>query len=890
VALPQLFVIKTAAYEGFKKYTLFSRTKATIISSFLFTGFILLGNFLSNSVDPLRFNYSNLYLISLTYVPILFPSFIGGFLFKRAKTKSFLLSYFAGVIVWFYFNITDPMLGFVLDLGFEIPVNLVTQTFFPFIVSLVFYLIPMLFSKKESMMAMGLTDPEELVIESFMIDTKNERMKSILSGADILNMFIVFFDNRAKSFNIDFLTYRTKIAKSRIVAILEILEQNDWIIRKNGFYQYKPQGEELENNLAKLVASYNTINTIFRKKVEEDFEEYRKGILKKAQELDTQISTISLLNEVSEQFSKIFKFETLYRKVAELCVQNLEFEGAEIFLVHTDKKEKTHTYEPVSMFYSNFQHLIFSLELYKEKVDKDSARLELFEQVLTDKVLIVNNPQDLEKIKSLPESYSSLVLIAIYQENEPFAIIQTGYTTEDKIIGTQDKQKIDFLINNLSQNIIIISLYESLEEKINQRTAELQKTNESLVQFNESLNHLNKEIKREMVAASAIQQAMFPTDFPYTDQIEIGVILKAMPDLTLSEDERKRIQISGDYYDVFDIGEGKVGVIIADVTGHGIPSALITTMSKISFYTHSFQGGTTAEICDRVNKDIFEALGVGDTGFYVTVFFLIYDANTGKLEFTNAGHDRAILIKKGSKKKEELDTQGFFIGSFDGAIYESSEIYLQEGDKFVLYTDGIIELRNPEGEFYEDKFFEKVMEYSEKNPKEAVQALFEDIETFRNNAEIKDDRTILIFEAKKIKDPQKKNEKIEEKTESNQDKIEEIKARYQNLLKKFKVKEFDQEMENEIEDLIPKIKDPYLLHYIKGFILVKKELFEDALKALKESEAINPDYAETLNYLAFVHFKLKNYLEAKQYWEKVLELKEDSEAVKKNLEIVSKLI
>lgn len=915
ILLTQLFFLKANVYQSLKVYNLKSRSLSSLIAMAMFLVFVFGCHFL---ITHFKQDPSVLFLLALTYFPILLPSFVGGFIFKNANAVNFILSYIAGFSVWFYLIIVEKLMQMQIT-GLNLADSLVIQSFLPFLAALIFFLFPMIFMRKKSMLVSSFTHPEDLIVESFFIELDGDKISGIFSDPLKIQLFLLFFDHKEKMFEKEFLAAQTKIPANRLDNFLQPLMEEGFVHQIGSNYHYVLQEKEVEKKLDKLVASYHSIESMFRGKVEEDFNDYKVSVMQKAEELDTQVSTLTLLNEVAQEFSQVFNFETLYRKTAELAVNNLEFETAEVFLV--SQEEEKYNFKPVYAFYSNYQHLMFSLEDYEEKIKQDQARLDLLAQGLLDKELIINNPVELENLHSLPEKYSSMAIFSVLNEGKPFALVQVGFSTEDKSISAQDIQKIEFLVNNISQSVIVISLYESLEDRINQRTAELQKTNEDLVSFNEALNVLDKEIKREMMVASDIQKAIIPEDFPYPDFISVGSKLKAMPDLTLSEKERKRIEISGDYFDVFDLENGRVGILIADVTGHGIPSALITTMSKISFYTHAIEGGSTASICDRVNRDIFEAIGVGDTGFYVTVFFAIYDTDTGLLQYTNAGHHEGIVIKKDGGKIEELNSPGFFIGSFEAAEYGYDETLLKEGDRFILYTDGIIEQRNDAGEFYEDIFYQRINEFKDESCQKMVNAIFKEMEEFRGEYPIKDDRTLLIIEPKSIPNPASltplmiKKQFQEEALKNRQEKedstipeeeqeveqqtqlvknrpanMEELKQRFSEIVRKFNKKEYTDALEQEVESLLAVYPDPKMLYYIKGFLLLKKEVFQEALDAFLQAEKLMPEHSSTLNYIAYLNFKLKNFPLAAQYWEKVLELKPNLETAKQNLEVVKKML
>lgn len=787
VSLVQLFVMRTLFYSEFKKYKSSSKSIAGILSSVSFLVIIMLCSYL---VEHFKLDYNRFYLLSLTYLPILVPSFVGGILAVRPSSLSYVLSYLSGFGAWIYLVVFEDLLGFKMGLPFE--VGLIAESFIPFAVALVFYIVPAFFSKSKSLKVKSLSYMEDVVLESFLTKMDDSKLQKFFDNNNMLKVIMMFFDRKSKYFDFQYMLHASRLSPNRLEKILTELEADGWIIKKDDLYKYKAQEEELYNKMKTLIASYHNVESLFRKKVQEDFNEYKESVITKAQELDSQISTLTLLNEVSLELSRVFNFETLYKKVVELCINNLSFEGAELFLV--EKKGESYHYKPLAIFFANYRHLMLSLDEYEDRIDRDLPRQRLYERAIVDQKLILNSPREIEGIESLLEPYCSFGVLPVFHENEPFALIHAGFSTGSQTVHTDAIQKLSFLANNFSQSIMIIKFYESLEDKINQRTAELRKTNDSLTEVNDQLNSLDKEIKREMVAASAIQKSIFPEHFPHEEIIDSAFLIKPMPDLSLTEKERESIQISGDYYDCFEIGGGKVGILIADVTGHGVPSALITTMAKILFYTHSTQGGSTADICKRVNNEIFLALGKGDTGFYITVFFSIYDIKSGKLQYTNAGHHPALISRFGVEDQlEKLDTDGFFIGSFDEAVYEYKETYLNEKDRLILYSDGIVEMKNPDEEFFEFLFYSLLVQTYDQEASVTKDLIYKKLEEFRNGRRIVDDRTLVIFRPLKIESPiqkdfdrgsvlkvEKKNIEIEQK-ELKEESREEISEKTQTI-------------------------------------------------------------------------------------------------------------
>lgn len=205
---------------------------------------------------------------------------------------------------------------------------------------------------------------------------------------------------------------------------------------------------------------------------------------------------------------------------------------------------------------------------------------------------------------------------------------------------------------------------------------------------NSELYQKNELIKRELEAAKKIQEYIIPSDFSYIEYPKISGVYNPIDD------------IGGDFFDCIKIGEDKTSFLIADVTGHGIPAALVMTMSKMLFsiYADKFQG--SAELLGEVNRHLRGTLL--DTQ-YITAFYLLYDNNEKRLTYTNAGHTRALYYQASKDRVIALDTFGLFLGITDEVEYEEKSITVDPGDRLFIYTDGLSELKNAEGEEFGEK-------------------------------------------------------------------------------------------------------------------------------------------------------------------------------------------
>ncbi|MBQ6381776.1 MAG: SpoIIE family protein phosphatase [Clostridia bacterium] len=191
----------------------------------------------------------------------------------------------------------------------------------------------------------------------------------------------------------------------------------------------------------------------------------------------------------------------------------------------------------------------------------------------------------------------------------------------------------------------------------------------------------------ELRVGTQIQTSMLPSTFPAFPEREEFDIFASM-------DPAK--EVGGDFYDFFMMDEDHLALVIADVSGKGIPAALFMMFSKIYISGQSSLGGTPAEILERVNKLVCTN---NDADMFVTVWLGILEISTGKLISASAGHEYPMINVNG--KYEMLkDKHGLAIGAMDMAKYKNTEIQIKKGDSIFVYTDGVAEATNAQNELF----------------------------------------------------------------------------------------------------------------------------------------------------------------------------------------------
>lgn len=236
----------------------------------------------------------------------------------------------------------------------------------------------------------------------------------------------------------------------------------------------------------------------------------------------------------------------------------------------------------------------------------------------------------------------------------------------------------------------------------------------------------------ELNMATEIQTSMLPSIFPaFPNRPEF--------DIHASMDPAK--EVGGDFYDFFMIDEDHLAMVIADVSGKGIPAALFMMSSKILINDHAIMGGTPADILERVNKLVYEN---NDAHMFVTVWLGILEISTGKLTSASAGHEYPMINING---KYELlkDKHGLAIGAMPMAKYKNTEILLKKGDSVFVYTDGVAEATDANNELFgTDRTLDALNSIPNgSSQKEVLQGVRVAVDTFVKEAPQFDDLTML---------------------------------------------------------------------------------------------------------------------------------------------------
>jgi sigma-B regulation protein RsbU (phosphoserine phosphatase) len=246
---------------------------------------------------------------------------------------------------------------------------------------------------------------------------------------------------------------------------------------------------------------------------------------------------------------------------------------------------------------------------------------------------------------------------------------------------------------------------------------------------------LKQTIEKEIDVAHSIQQKLIPKQPPAIPGIDIFAINK--PAKT----------VSGDYYDFLrhDSEGKKIGLVIADVSGKGIPAAMIMSMTRAILKTQVADNFSPASILQRSNSFIISDM---ENNRYVTMFYGMLDTENFDFTYSKAGHNPPYWMHGETLEIEELDANGFFVGMFDIVNYEEKKIRLLPKDKIILFTDGIVEAMNDRNEEYgPERFIEIIRKYHYFDARSLVDKILMDVEAFVAGAPQSDDLTLMILNA-----------------------------------------------------------------------------------------------------------------------------------------------
>lgn len=266
----------------------------------------------------------------------------------------------------------------------------------------------------------------------------------------------------------------------------------------------------------------------------------------------------------------------------------------------------------------------------------------------------------------------------------------------------------------------------------NEMTAKMQESQKGMME--------QERIQKEMQVAQEIQHTLLPGQFPQIEGYEIGATYRAAK------------EVGGDYYDFFWVDPTTMGIVVADVSGKGVPGSLVMTMIRTAMRLEARGNKSASDVLAKVNQHVTNDM---KKGMFVTMFYIILDSRDRSINFASAGHNPMILFRGKTQEVYFLKPKGFPVGidlpEEDMFVKNLAlqKVSLEKDDILVIYTDGITEAMNPEKEqFGEARLINTIKENFKLTPAEFVEKLNEAIAQFTRGAEQNDDITVVAIKEK----------------------------------------------------------------------------------------------------------------------------------------------
>jgi len=365
-------------------------------------------------------------------------------------------------------------------------------------------------------------------------------------------------------------------------------------------------------------------------------------------------------------------------------------------------------------------------QYFRRKIRKGEYEFVFAHNGLEALTMMVKHP-DIEIILSdinMPEMDGLTLLAKVNEMRNPAlkVIMVSAYGDMGNIRQAMNNGAFDFATKPIDLDDLSVTIEKAIEQI--EYVHRMQKEHTQL-----------ESLKGDLAIASEIQQAILPRVFPPfpedADKLDIAASMTPAKD------------VGGDFYDFFRVDENRIGFVIADVSGKGIPAAIFMAVSRTLIRATGIRGGSPSDCLTYSNK-LLAAESVNC--MFVTVFYGILDLTTGEVSYCNAGHNPPYVLKKNGEVTPLPMSQDPMVGAIDGIEFHQSTLQLEHGDSLVMFTDGVTEAMNINNEeFGETRLEDTLADVTMHNCQQMIEAIKSDVAAFVGEAEQSDDITVLAL-------------------------------------------------------------------------------------------------------------------------------------------------
>ena len=324
---------------------------------------------------------------------------------------------------------------------------------------------------------------------------------------------------------------------------------------------------------------------------------------------------------------------------------------------------------------------------------------------------------------NMPEMDGLTLLLKLKELKNPSlkTVVVSAYGDMENIRTAMNRGAFDFITKPINFQDLELTINKTIDELVLQRKALLE--HDQLI-----------SIQRDLNVAREIQKGILPQVFPpYPDKSEFEIYASMVA----------AKEVGGDFYDFFMIDNDRLGIVIGDVSGKGIPAAIFMAVSRTLIRATGLKGMSAGECMHFVNNLLCNE---SVSCMFVTVFYGIINIKTGELEYANAGHNPPYILKNTGQIQMLESTGDIVLGVFEDKEFVTKNIQMQAQDGLLLFTDGVTEAFNLLNEVYGEPRLEALISgFTDYSSEMVVNAIVADVENFAHGAKQSDDITMLFM-------------------------------------------------------------------------------------------------------------------------------------------------
>ncbi len=446
--------------------------------------------------------------------------------------------------------------------------------------------------------------------------------------------------------------------------------------------------------------------------------------------LEKRYLQVQMINEVGKKVASSKKLDDLLQFVTEHMVKTF-FESSQVVVFIHDPEKKKLILRALAGYRA--ERVRGKFPVGTEFRDDEGVIGKVFRSGEAD---IINDVTTCPYFfsASLPEVASEFAF-PIRSKDNIYGVLNIE-NTEQMQLDESDRFLLEAVAEYLGISVERIELLERITQQnqlLEKQAGELREALDKVGAQKEIIEEQNTRLIKDLQKAGDFQKSLLPEKLPEFENIKFAA------SYTPSS------QLGGDLYDIFEVNEDLIGVLVADASGHGVASAMLSAMFKMTLEKHARQITKPAEVLSLMNKDFCQVLQMGE---FFTAFYALYDRKRKQLTYGNAGHPKPLLYNYETGEITELDTEGFLLGVMeDGISYEEKSINLAGRYRLLIYTDGVNEAADQDDNQYgNERIVSRLRDGIKQRPDTYLERIRTDVARFTGSDVFEDDVTLVVMD------------------------------------------------------------------------------------------------------------------------------------------------